>query len=533
MYVFYKKIVNKARKINKKTIFFLTVSHYDVKIKIIYLFRRNTMKKSLLLFLVLGALIFGLLIFASCEDKPANTPNVGETTSGQADAEEEYTGPVPELPEMRFDNKEFVALVYTGNYRDVDLVNSESNGEVLEDAILERNLAIEEKYGVDIKQEQVATGDMYNTLYNLSAAGSVPYHFIVSASDQAFNMSTEGLLTDLNADVPHIDLDAAWWDQGTRENLSIKNKLYYVANSMTLSTHELTWIAMFNKKMLDDVGLSDSDIYGYVKDGTWTLDKYNELTRGFIKDLNNDGYMNTADQYGTAYQGSGPDGFLISGGLRYVTKDQDDALIFQELDDHTLDIINKVYKICQGGVAFNSHYAGTNDKISTETEYGRTLFIENRALFFTESLGSAQGFRDMDADFGIVPLPKYDEKTEKYTSLVHGLGGVVCVPAQCPDVEMTGILLEDMAFLSYRDVEPVYFGLAIEGKYIRDSESIEMVNYIIQNRVIDLGIAGNIGNMCGMLRNAINDATPIFSSIYGRNIRAARTQTEDLNDMFE
>ncbi len=492
------------------------------------------MKKRFFL-LTLTAALLALMLLAACNSTPKDN-HTTDSSAGESSAEEtieEYTGPVPQLPTVTFPNTEFLFLAYDGNYKDIDLANSESNGEVLQEAILKRNLAIEDKYQIDIKQEQVPTDQMYNHMYNLSAAGSVPYHAIVSASMIAFNMSTEGLLLDLNNEVPYIDLNAAWWDQGTRNNLSIKNKLYYVANSMTLTTNEYTWVAMFNKKMLSDIGLSDSDIYGYVKDGTWTLDKYYEITRGFIKDLNNDGYMNTADRYGTAYQGSGPDGFLIGGGLRFVTKDQDDGLIFQDLDDKTLDIINKVYKICQGGVAFNSHYAKVNDKMSTESEYGRTLFLENRALFFTESLGSAQVFRDMEADFGIVPLPKYDEKTEKYTSLLHNLGGMVSIPAQCSDVDMTGVILEDMAFYSYRDVAPIYFGLAVEGKYVRDTESMEMVQYIVENRLIDLGITGKIGNVCSMLRNAINDGTPVFASLYKRNYRGAQKQTEELNDMFE
>ncbi len=490
------------------------------------------MKK--LAILLIALLVVMLAVVACNDDKPENTPANTQGNESVEETQDEYEGPYPELPELTFPNTEAAFLVFDGNYRDVDLLNSESNGEVLEDAILERNIALEEKYGVDIVQYTVPNADMYTQVYNLSASGDLPYMAIMAGGENAYKMAAEGLLLDLEVDVPHINLDNPWWDQGTRADCSIKNKLYYVASSTNMMAHELTWIAMFNKKMLADEGLSDEDIYQYVKDGTWTLDKYAEITRKFIKDLNQDGYMNTADSYGTAYQGSGPDGFLISGGLRYVTKDEDDNLVFQDLDDRSLDILNKVFAICKGGTAFNSHYAGTNDKMATETEYGRVLFVENRALFFTESLGSAQGFRDMDADFGIVPLPKYDEKTEVYTSIIHsGLGTFTCVPALCKNVEMAGVILEDMAFMSYKDVEPIYFGLAVEGKYVRDTTSMEMVEYILQNRVVDLGIATNVGSVCSTIRQMINDGQPAFASTYKRSLRSAMQAVDEINDLFE
>ncbi len=486
------------------------------------------MKKT---FLLLAILLILITVAACNDDKPQNTPVSTQGSESTAETVEEYTGPYPDLPEKTFPNAEMNFLTYDGNYFDIDLYNSESNGDVLQDAIIERNLAIEEKYGIDIVMHQIPFANCYNEVYNLSAAGSLPYQALVVGFDQTYKMAASDLLLDLESEVPYINLDNPWWDQGTRNDCSINHKLYYVANSMTLKAHETTWIAMFNKKMLSDTGLDENDIYEYVKNGTWTLDKYTEITRQFIKDLNQDGYMNTADSYGTAYQGSGPDGFLIGAGLRYITKDEDDRLIFQELDDRSLDILNKVYNICNN--AFNSHYDGDNDKINTESEYGRTLFIENRALFFTESIGSAQAFRDMEADFGMVPLPKYDQKTEKYTSFMHGLGTVISVPTQCSDIEMTGIILEDMAFMSYKDVEPIYFGLAIEGKYVRDTASMEMVEYIIQNRVIDLGLVNNAGSVSSNIRNMINTGTPAFASTYKRSLRSAKQDVEALNEQFE
>jgi hypothetical protein len=243
-------------------------------------------------------------------------------------------------------------------------------------------------------------------------------------------------------------------------------------------------------------------------------------------DLNGDGKMDAEDRYGTAGQGSLGAGFYIGAGLRYVQKDENDNLIFKDFDERTANLLEKVTEICKINVGFNSH--GSMNK-SGNPEYGRTLLAENRALFFTETLLCVRALRDMADDFGVVPMPKYDEEQEKYISLVHHwAASLTSVPANCPDAEAAGIILEEMAYQSRQMVLPVYFDIAINGKYLRDEESVKMIDYIMENRVIDLGLANDYGNLDGRILDAVYKGNLAFASIYEKNGPAVRKKLESI-----
>jgi hypothetical protein len=54
------------------------------------------------------------------------------------------------------------------------------------------------------------------------------------------------------------------------------------------------------------------------------------------------------------------------------------------------------------------------------------IFFDNRALFLLATLEHGEYFRQFDADFGIVPYPKYDEAQVNYRS-TSDQWGLSCV----------------------------------------------------------------------------------------------------------
>jgi hypothetical protein len=263
-----------------------------------------------------------------------------------------------------------------------------------------------------------------------------------------------------------------------------------------------------------------------VKSGKWTLSGYIELTKDYIADIDNDGKMTDKDQYGTSGQGDLGTGFYIGAGMRYTEKDADNALVLKAFDERAAKVLEMVSEICKTEVGFNSH--GPMNK-SGYPEYGRTLLAENRSLFFTETLLCVRALRDMAEDFGVVPMPKFDEMQPKYISMVHHWAvSLTLVHAACPDTEMTGVIIEEMAYQSNKSVLPVYFDIAINGKYLRDDESIEMIGYIMENRVIELALANNYGNLSSNILAAIYKGASEYASIYEKASAAVVKKLESI-----
>ncbi|MCL2814555.1 MAG: hypothetical protein FWD23_08145 [Oscillospiraceae bacterium] len=485
------------------------------------------MKKSLIVFLALFA-----LTAASCGpaavDNHSNEQNTADNRAEHPDTDETARAPSLNLPEYDLGGAEMIFLVRGGDAYEwdaIDIYAEAETGEPVNDIIYKRNRLLEQKYNTALKEIPTPVGTMHTTVSKVVKAGDSLYSAVIANAIESFSIATADLVLDL-CEVPHIGLDRPWWDGALNKNLSICAKQFYAASAANVMAYEATWIAMFNKKMLTDNWYDPANIYEMVKNGTWTLDNYTALTKDYVVDVNNDAKMNAEDRYGTSGQGSMGTGFYIGAGLRYVEKDENDNLIFKEFDERAANLLEKVTEICKINVGFNSHGSMNN---SGNPEYGRVLLAENRALFFTETLLCVRALRDMANDFGVVPMPKYDEEQEKYISLVHHwAASLTSVPANCPDAEAAGIILEEMAYQSKQTVLPVYFDIAINGKYLRDDESVEMIDYIMENRVIDLGVANDYGNLDSRILDAVYKGNYTFSSIYEKNGDAVRKKLENI-----
>jgi hypothetical protein len=95
--------------------------------------------------------------------------------------------------------------------------------------------------------------------------------------------------------------------------------------------------------------------------------------------------------------------------------------------------------------------------------------------------------RAMEDSFGVLPMPKYDENQSEYYTVIDGGADIMTIPKTITKPDMIGAVVEAMSADSYYDVIPVYSGLALEQKGVRDEESIAMLRNILDSRVIDFG----------------------------------------------
>ena len=116
-------------------------------------------------------------------------------------------------------------------------------------------------------------------------------------------------------------------------------------------------------------------------------------------------------------------------------------------------------------------------------------FLEGRALFCEASLTHFKGekWREMEDDYGVVPMPKLDNTQERYMSFVNGAACMVAVPASIEDPVRTGILAEGLAVESYKNIREALFEVTAKSKSARDADSTRMMDLVMETRVFDLG----------------------------------------------
>ena len=173
------------------------------------------------------------LVLTAC-GSPANDTTVttqsDETTV--ADTTAELTGRDAvkcSLPEdVRFDGKTVNILVRDDPQYLID-VFSEQTGDVVNDAVFARNLAVSERLGIKLEHtamEDKGGAEISKRLKESVLAGDEPYQLAFGGQYYSTSSALEGIYYDL-LDMKYIDPTAPYYSQGFVEAATIHNKLYY------------------------------------------------------------------------------------------------------------------------------------------------------------------------------------------------------------------------------------------------------------------------------------------------------------------
>ena len=455
------------------------------------------------------SILLALMLLASCGG--TDTPNA-ETTNPDTDSNvisEEGTDELaaPELPDKDYGGYEFKILNKIdgyGIYNNEHYVVEEENGEVLNDAIYIRNIRVEEQFNISIT-EVITKNSVMNDVATAVMAGDDSYDLAI-IHPVPTGYATDYLL-DFNA-LDYINLDRPWWNQNYQSARSVNGKLTTAISSMMI-THMDTVLAMlYNQRLAEEFKLPD--LYQIVRDGDWTLAKWAEVSKNVTVDLNGDGQYNDNDQYafvglyGITNLGSGVP-------LQSIVKDKNDIPSINISDTKLIEQISKLrdfavtYERDIYDPRSDSNLGGDGDKAVFR------MFLNSQTLFYVHGFGAVQQFRDMKDDFGVLPTPKLDENQEDY---FVAPGGAKClgIPSVASDPERTAIILEAMSYEGYTYLRPRYYESMIQSKYLRDEESIEMMDEYIFTKINYEPVSGG-KTLENTLKAAMNGNGEIASTL--------------------
>lgn len=472
------------------------------------------MKKKLSLLLAL--LMLASSMAACAESDPNIDPASAETTASgeespsageETAAEEEETESFdPGLPATDFEGRIFNILTkagWTDDWFESSIYTEELNGEVLNDAVFERNLHVQETYNVVLEEIAGESGTFVTNVQSAVTAGDDIYDVVMPALGHAGSLGIDGYLHDLN-NVEHLNFEQKWWDSRSIEDLSIANKIFMVSGDVSTLNNDATWCTMINLQVLENFGFETP--YHYVANDEWTFDTYKTLCAGASIDLDGDGDFDSADSIANLTQNENATAMVIAFGYNLLEKDENDIPYFHmEGDERLYEILTNLSEfMLDTTVSLNYHNYGSEGYHLLTTK----MFEENRGLFWITNLQMVIRLREMETDFGIAPCPKYDEQQENYSNVVWSVGSYSCVPISAGDASASGLILEAMAAKSREVLRPAYYETALSMKYLRDQESIEMLDLVIDNRTYDLELAFSFGSSTAVQNIVLNGSEP-------------------------
>ena len=389
--------------------------------------------------------------------------------------------PVPEDTE----GYEFRVTVDQGSVlvnNQVQWDSNEENGDTINDAIYQRNLAVEELYNCTIELF-TAEEDDRTARTAIMAGDDFTDIMIIDSMSQTTDLCAIGLFSNLAA-MPELHLDAPWWDQPIRE-LAIHGKQYVTTGAITIKDDLSQMCVMYNKELANKYDYND--FYQHVLDGTWTWDLMKSRAKDIYSDLDGDGVMGPYDLYGMITFDDGPYFMAVGANMRTIIYDEtEDRYLFNwdsedvmtKLMDYIDFIIGTPGVIIDGSRRVENLFGDDGSAVS------RT-FRENRALFWSTNFGATVNMRDMESDFGLLPIPKWSEDQKQYCCTVTGGSAPVTIPITVSDPHITALITDAMAYESMFTLTPAFYDVFLDEKILRDEDSRATVDLMFASKKYD------------------------------------------------
>ncbi len=446
------------------------------------------------------------------------------------------------LPETLNYNDETVTFLCRDSMFVADeVIVDDLNGSMVNDAIYARNEKVQKMLGVKFECHKIVGTDNYaisNELRNAANNGETYFDIAANSTYSTIMYTGENILLDL-ANCEYLDLDAIYWSQGFNESASIGDSQYLATGAIALSLFRYMFVTFYNKELLN--AAQYENLYDVVDDGRWTLDYLIKLSSDLYVDSDGVAGVTEGDNFGfltstVLYV----DPYWSSCDIKIVGKDSDNLLVY-DLDTEKLsNVVDKLITLYHDSNAWVDNSSGDESK---QNSLGN-IFSNGQAAVTTMRLCSVETeqFVTMQDEYGVIPVPKYDDAQAKYYTYLHDQFtsyGITSVHTNNKEkVQMLGAVLEAMALESYKGVVPAYYDTALKGRYLEDSDSWRMLDMIYENIKIDPGVlyTKSLDSIHQAPRDMVKNGANYVASSYAQKAKAIKNRLlpkllEDLLDL--
>ena len=451
--------------------------------------RRNSIMKKTL-FAAAAAM---LVLLTACAQTDAGTTPSAETASADVQTEAVTEVSLEDLyphDAVDYSGKTFTILncedeLWEGTFHVLDY--EQETGDTIEDAVYSRARNTEERFGIKLTVEKIPFVNLASTLNKTVMAGEALYDaaYIPLSTSPAPLLGQNGLNL---YDIDSLHLEDDWWHQVfIREATLFGDTLYAMPDYCNLMGYTRVATLVFNKKLMD---ANDLEVpYDLVREGKWTLDKMREY---MVQVVNLNGDASFADSakttnaiygYGAQHEGD-LFSLMVSSGESLIVYDKDGYPSLRE----NLSVLETAYSKLAEVLGTDGFGLMKNGDSNSGDGSAADLFSAGRLLFRNISIGVCAGavFRNYDFEYGVLPNPKIDETQDAYHSAISEYTLSLVVPTTAADPEMTGTVINYMSYLGKMEIIPE-LQTALCYKGMRDDDSIEMMNMIMNSIYLDLG----------------------------------------------
>ena len=342
---------------------------------------------------------------------------------------------------------------------------------------------LEKDLNCKIDNKSIAAGQLQTLAFTTISSGKSFAHIIALNAHATAGMVANKLAEDLSK-ISTIDLSQDYLDVGGAvEASTYGGGTWYVAEPINI--YASAQGIFFNKRILEEIGYSDSQLYKMVDDNQWTIAKMREIAAKAVKDMDGKPGMTTEDRWGITYidtESAFAPSVLEACGVKMLTVDKNGNINYNMENADVMNAITLAGQIVKDSCSYG---IGGSDKDRIK------MFSTGKALFFYAPAANVSQFSDMEDDFGFLPFPS-NKNDGQYHAAVNWNSTVLMIPKGLSDKEKqnAGSYLQAYAYLSEDLNEMVRDDYT--ARYFRDDESGENMDIAADGQ--KLTVAQSIGN---------------------------------------
>ncbi len=456
------------------------------------------MKKYLRIIALVMALLTLSGLFAACaepgETETTTEGNTATTTAPDSDATTAVeTLYAPDDLEESYNFGETVTILMWNDHTMREFYAEES-GDIIDDAIFNRNIAVAERLGIEfefVEEKGNSESSAWMTKAENDYLSDNLFDIYAGYSRNAPKLALKGMMVNL-LEHDAFSVEKPWWPAALTEECTINDKLYYCSGDISTNLLWMMIATFYNKELYEQYFANEKTPMEMVEANEWTMEKLFSMTQDIYTDDGNQA-RDAADFYGYIIYDVNIDAFQTAAGIVSIEKDETKVLRISEGWDS--ERAADVCELVGNFLASEGCYHEDSTKV-------REVFFEERGVFITDRTFIVAGkdtseTNKIEFSYGIVPNPMFTaDQPEGYMTNVGHPFTMYAVNSQSKRIEVAVTTLEAMGSANHRSVTPAVFEVAMKVRYTDDPQAANMYDILRENISFDIGriYASTFGN---------------------------------------
>ena len=445
-------------------------------------------KKRLSLFLAVLMLLSVAAVAVGC-GQTTDGPDPKVTDSTPVGSEEDTAEVDHRFDNVSYGGREFriytsinIASYGKGNSNFLIEGAGETEGGLVNDKVLERNLVVEDLLDVELvfTQSDLTYAEVAADIRRFTTGGVDEFDLVINDIYAYAELLIEGNFRNVLDEDCVFDFDRAYWYKDYMEDLRLMNGYQYVlAGDYFIDVLRDAHLLLLNKEIYQDYyNRSADELYDMVTNFEWTYEKMNEIISDKYVDKNLNQTKDAGDQFGftaTEYWGASI-AFSVSGNPTFITRDEDGIpTVTVHEGDRANQLANAMSSI------FNNDSSSVEMIPDTDL---LTSFTQDECLIVAyQRLGSLENpiFRQMEGDAAVLPYPMLFASDKKYTTSTHDTTEMGAILATSTDMGFISTVTEVLNRETANILIPVYYKECLQVQCVDDEKAAAMIDIIHDN----------------------------------------------------